>query len=77
MARPPSNASLYRGLTAQEATDALVLVGKNELTAQARVSMARVLLRQFTGLLVLILIAAAGIAYALGEVIDKIGRAHV
>ncbi len=72
MARPPSNASLYRGLTAQEATDALVLVGKNELTAQARVSMARVLLRQFTGLLVLILIAAAGIAYALGEVIDTI-----
>ena len=50
----------------------MVRVGKNELTAQARVSMARVLLRQFTGLLVLILIGAAGIAYALGEVIDTI-----
>jgi len=72
MTPPPSSAPFDRGLSAQQAADALARAGKNELTAQTRVSMLRVLLRQFTGLLVLILIAAAGIAFALGEVIDTI-----
>ena len=69
----PENANPpYHGLSASEAATALERVGRNELKAQARVSMLQVLLRQFTGLLVLILIAAAGVAYALGEVIDAI-----
>lgn len=70
---PAKNANpAYRGLSSQEAAAAFTRVGRNELTAQARVSMAQVLLRQFTGLLVVILMVAAGIAYALGEVIDTI-----
>ncbi len=72
MTPSPSKDVPNRGLTSQEAAKVLARVGKNELTAQARVSALRVLLRQFTSLLVLILIAAAGIAYALGEVIDTI-----
>lgn len=60
------------GLTASEAAKRLTEHGPNKLGEVRRVSPLVILLRQFTGLLVLILIAAAAIALALGEAIDAI-----
>jgi Ca2+-transporting ATPase len=58
------------GLTSSEARKRLAEYGPNELHETLPVSPLRILARQFTGLLVVILIAAAVIALALGEVID-------
>jgi Ca2+-transporting ATPase len=60
------------GLTTSEAARRLAQHGPNKLGEVRRVSPLVILLRQFTGLLVLILIAAAAIALALGETIDAI-----
>lgn len=58
------------GLTSAEAEARLVTFGPNALGEAKRVSWLTILARQFTGLLVLILIAAAAIAAALGEMVD-------
>jgi P-type Ca2+ transporter type 2C len=58
------------GLTSAEAKARLERYGPNALGEAKRASWLAILARQFTGLLVLILIAAAAIAAALGEVID-------
>ena len=60
------------GLTTREAQVRLAEFGPNELAETQPVSPVRIFVRQFTGLLVLILIGAAAIALALGEVIDAI-----
>ncbi|MCB1336271.1 MAG: HAD-IC family P-type ATPase [Maritimibacter sp.] len=60
------------GLTSQEARDRLARVGPNTLGEAPGVQWPAILVRQFTGLLVVILIVAAGIAAALGEVIDAV-----
>ncbi|WP_298864352.1 cation-transporting P-type ATPase [uncultured Sulfitobacter sp.] len=60
------------GLTAAQVSDARKIHGWNELPAVAQVGPFRVLLRQFTSFLVLILIVAAGVALALGERVDAI-----
>ena len=59
-----------RGLTTEQALAIRRTSGWNELPQAKRVSPVRIFLRQFTGLLVLILIAAAVIALVLGETID-------
>ncbi|MDJ1008116.1 MAG: cation-transporting P-type ATPase [Paracoccaceae bacterium] len=59
-----------RGLTSAEVAEARSRHGWNELPRGKRTPAVIVLLRQFTAPLVLILIAAAGIALALGEAID-------
>jgi len=64
------------GLTAAEVAEARDRYGWNELPRD-RIAWPSVLFRQFTGLLVLILIGAAVIAYAVGEVIDAIAIAFV
>ncbi|QPH52938.1 cation-translocating P-type ATPase [Pontivivens ytuae] len=61
-----------QGLTGEEVAARRAEAGWNELPRPPRDGPLRVLLRQFTGLLVLILIAAAGIALALGETVDAI-----
>ena len=61
-----------QGLTAREIEERRHLYGLNELPKAAAVSPLRVLLRQFTNFLVLILIAAAAIAFFLGEKVDTI-----
>lgn len=58
------------GLTSAEAQARLATFGPNALGEAKRVSWVTILARQFTGLLVLILIAAAAIAVALGEMVD-------
>jgi Ca2+-transporting ATPase len=66
-----------RGLTTAQAETERRRSGWNELPEVARVSPIRILLRQFRGFLVLILVAAASIAFALGETIDAIAIAMV
>lgn len=61
-----------RGLASAEVEELRARYGWNEIEAPPPVSPLAVLVRQFTGLLVLMLIAAAGIAAALGETIDAI-----
>ena len=65
------------GLTTAEALAERKRSGWNELPRGRRTSALRILLRQFTGLLVLILIAAAAAAFALGETVDAIAIAAV
>ncbi|MCI2400574.1 HAD-IC family P-type ATPase [Aliiroseovarius subalbicans] len=60
------------GLSSAEAAARLAEHGPNALAEAAQVSPVRIFVRQFTGLLVLILIAAAAIALALGEVVDAV-----
>lgn len=66
---PPDQA---RGLTSEEAAKRLEEHGPNALAEAKSTPVWRILLRQFTGLLVLLLIAAAMVALALGEHIDSI-----
>ncbi len=61
-----------QGLTSAEALARLERYGPNTLGEAKRASWLVILARQFTGLLVVILIVAAGIAFALGEVVDAI-----
>ena len=61
-----------RGLTSAEAAKRLAEVGPNTLGEVQATPWPVILLRQFTGLLVVILIVAAGVAAALGEVIDAV-----
>ncbi|MEJ2002820.1 MAG: HAD-IC family P-type ATPase [Maritimibacter sp.] len=60
------------GLSSAEAAERLERFGPNALGAARQTSPITIFLRQFTGLLVLILIAAAGVALILGEHIDAI-----
>ncbi|MHC0053063.1 cation-translocating P-type ATPase [Actibacterium sp. D379-3] len=66
-------AAAPKGLSQAEAQQRLARYGPNMLRQTQQVSMMRILLRQFTGFLVVILIVAAAIAGALGEVVDAIG----
>jgi len=63
-------ADKQKGLTERQVLAAREQHGWNELPTVARTGPLRVLLRQFSNLLVLILIIAAAIAIALGEHID-------
>ena len=65
-------ASRPEGLSGAEAATRLAEVGQNALAEARRVSPLTILVRQFTGFLVVVLIVAAGIAWALGEVVDTI-----
>lgn len=61
-----------RGLTAQQVEARRQDAGWNEISRTERASVVRVFLRQFSSFLVLILIAAAIIAFALGERVDTL-----
>jgi P-type Ca2+ transporter type 2C len=61
---------VQRGLTTRQVDEARQKHGWNELPAMKQAGPWRVLLRQFSSFLVLILIAAAGVAVALGETMD-------
>ncbi|HHS93905.1 MAG TPA: ATPase P, partial [Rhodobacterales bacterium] len=67
-----THGTAHPGLTRKEAQARLAQYGPNTLGEAARTSWAAILLRQFTGLLVLILIGAAIVAAVLGEVIDAL-----
>ncbi|HEX8529514.1 MAG TPA: cation-transporting P-type ATPase, partial [Cytophagales bacterium] len=60
------------GLTAQEARRRYDTYGPNALEETKRESWAAILLRQFTGVIVYILAAAAGISFFLGETVEGI-----
>ncbi|MGB3245064.1 MAG: cation-transporting P-type ATPase [Sulfitobacter sp.] len=67
-----SESARKAGLTAQEVLAARHIHGWNELPTVDNAGPFRVLLRQFTSFLVLILIIAAVVAIALGETVDAI-----
>lgn len=63
---------LEHGLSSEEAGKRLERFGRNELEERGAVSSWRILLRQFQELMVIILIIAAIISLALGEIIDTV-----
>lgn len=63
---------LAHGLTSEEARERLERFGSNVLEEQAAISSWRILLRQFQELMVIILIIAAIVSLALGEIIDTV-----
>ncbi|WP_299031300.1 HAD-IC family P-type ATPase, partial [uncultured Sulfitobacter sp.] len=67
-----ADTKLQTGLTEAEVLTARNVHGWNELPAVKQTGPLRVLLRQFTSFLVLILIIAAAVALALGERIDAL-----
>jgi len=64
--------SSIKGLTQEEARARLQTVGPNELKEERRVSPLEILLGQFKSFLVAILIFAAVVSFALGEVADGV-----
>ena len=65
-----SDIARINGLTHEQVLAARQISGWNELPTVEGISPFRVLLRQFSNVLVMILIIAAGVALALGEIID-------
>jgi len=65
-----SDIARINGLTHEQVLAARQISGWNELPTLEGISPFRVLLRQFSNVLVMILIIAAGVALALGEMID-------
>jgi Ca2+-transporting ATPase len=61
-----------QGLSPREASARLERFGPNEIEEQRRATALQILLRQFTSFLIIILIAAAAISFALGEMVDAI-----
>ncbi len=63
---------LEHGLTQQQAQDRLKTLGPNELSEKPRPGFLALLWDQFNNYLVIILIVAAGVSLALGEVVDSV-----
>jgi Ca2+-transporting ATPase len=63
---------LHRGLHDEEAARRAVLHGPNELVERARRSPWKLLLEQFTDFMILVLIGAAVLAGALGDLVDTL-----
>ena len=61
-----------QGLSSGEAASRLQRYGPNTLTAVGQVPWYRVLFRQFTDALIIVLLVAAGISLAIGEVVDAV-----
>ncbi len=59
-----------KGLSEQEAEKRLLVYGLNELKRENKISPLKIFLRQFTDILIMVLIAASAIAYVLGDVLD-------
>ncbi|MBC58442.1 MAG: ATPase P [Confluentimicrobium sp.] len=72
MTQTPSLSEQTTGLTGAEVAAQRAIHGWNELPRPKRVSPLVLFLRQFTGVFILILFIAAGIALALGDAIDTI-----
>jgi len=64
--------NIKNGLSEEEAKKRIKEYGFNELISKGRTPWYKVLLRQFTDVLILILFAAAGISLAIGEMGDAI-----
>lgn len=60
------------GLSAVETTDRLTRYGPNELQAEAPSSLLRIFLQQFSNTFILILVVAAVVTLALGELLDTL-----
>jgi Ca2+-transporting ATPase len=58
------------GLSISEAQERLKRYGRNEIAAEKKETKLKVFLRQFASVLIIILLIAAGVSFAIGEVID-------
>lgn len=70
-------ASSHQGLSSQEARSRLEKYGPNELEETARKTPLAMLLAQFTDFMILVLIASAIIAGAIGEVTNSLAIATI
>ncbi len=61
---------IHKGLTGDQARERLVQFGPNELKEKPRAGFLRLLAGQFNNFLIIILIVAAAISFALGEEVD-------
>lgn len=68
----PSPDGLAHGLSEAEARARLAATGPNRFQAIRPVPLAAILLRQFTGTLILLLVVAAGISFATGDRLDAL-----
>jgi Ca2+-transporting ATPase len=68
----PSPDGLAHGLSEAEARARLAATGPNRFQAIRPVPLATILLRQFTGTLILLLVVAAGISFATGDRLDAL-----
>ncbi len=66
------NSDLSKGLTSAEASRRLAENGPNELVERGGISPWKILLEQFTGIIIIILIVSAVISALLGETIDAL-----
>ena len=64
--------SVAQGLSSEDATQKLNLIGTNEIAAAESTSLGRLLLHQFSNFMILLLVAAAIISGFIGDVIDTI-----
>jgi Ca2+-transporting ATPase len=62
----------HTGLTTQEAQKRLTIYGPNELKKEKGKSPLRMLLGQFTDVLMIILLVATALSFAVGEVTDAL-----
>ncbi|MFC1654020.1 cation-translocating P-type ATPase [Patescibacteria group bacterium] len=60
----------YNGLSIREAEEKIKKIGRNEIEKKKRTSSFRLLLSQFVSPLILILLAAAGVTFFLGDYVD-------
>ncbi len=61
---------IHKGLTGGQVRERLVQIGSNELKERPRAGFLRLLIGQFNNFLILLLLAAAVISFALGESVD-------
>lgn len=64
--------SSHQGLSQEEAARRLAQFGPNELKKEKGISPIRIFLSQFTSFLILVLLAAVVISFAIGEIIDAL-----
>lgn len=66
------NSDPKQGLTSEEAAKRLQQYGPNAFETVGHTAWYRVLFRQFTDVLIIILLVAAGVSFAIGEVVDAV-----
>ena len=64
--------TVAQGLSNEDATEKLNLIGPNEIAPAESTSLGRLLLHQFSNFMILLLVAAAIISGLIGDVIDTI-----
>ncbi len=67
---PDHETDQLRGLTAERARELLETYGRNEIREENKRTLLKIFIEQFENVLIILLMAAAALAFVLGEVID-------